>query len=278
VAVKPPFQAQVPNSLFCNTPQEMMRPEEIRDRFTEKAEWFDRHYDSARGRVRFRVLQEQLRRELPAPPARILDAGCGPGRMAAALTADGHRLTLLDPNEAMLEHAKAAIAPHAGGSRVLCGMVEEAPEIFGQETFDVVLLHAVVCYVQDLDAALGAAAAVLKPGGVLSILFKNHAALPFKHAADGRFEEALRVLDDPLDTGKLGITNQARSRQEVEEASARRGLRPRKAYGVRAFADLVPEEPSGADLERLVSLELNACEREPYRSVSRMLHLVCEHD
>lgn len=86
----------------------------------------------------------------------------------------------------------------------------------------------------------------------------------------------LRVLDDPLEAGNLGIVNRARSRREVEEALARKGLRPRKAYGVRAFADLVREEPSEPDLERLVSLELRASEREPYRSVSRLLHLVCE--
>lgn len=222
-----------------------------------------------------RVLREQLKRELPSPPANVLDAGCGPGRMAAALAADGHRLTLLDPSEAMLERAMMVMDPHAEGSRVLRGTVEEAPALLGRDVFDAVLLHAVVCYVEDLDAALDGAAAVLRPSGVLSVVFKNRDALPFRHVAEGRIEEALRVLDDPLDAGNLSIVNRARSRQEVEEALARKGLRPRKAYGVRAFADFVREEPSEPDLERLVSLELRTSEREPYRSVSRLLHLVC---
>ncbi len=253
-----------------------MRPQESRDPFAERAGWFDRHYDdSVRGRVRLRVLREQLKRELPSPPANVLDAGCGPGRMAAALAADGHRLTLLDPSEAMLERAMMVMDPHAEGSRVLRGTVEEAPALLGRDVFDAVLLHAVVCYVEDLDAALDGAAAVLRPSGVLSVVFKNRDALPFRHVAEGRIEEALRVLDDPLDAGNLSIVNRARSRQEVEEALARKGLRPRKAYGVRAFADFVREEPSEPDLERLVSLELRTSEREPYRSVSRLLHLVC---
>jgi S-adenosylmethionine-dependent methyltransferase len=222
-----------------------MRPRESRDPFAERAGWFDRHYDdSVRGRVRLRILHEQLRRELPSPPANILDAGCGPGRMAATLAADGYRLTLLDPSEAMLERAMAAMGPHVESSRVLRGTVEESPALFGREAFEAVLLHAVVCYVEDLDAALGGVAAVLKPAGVLSVVFKNRDALPFRHAAEGRIEEALRVLDDPLDAGNLGIVNRARSRREVEEALAREGLRPSKAYGVRAFADLVCGEPS----------------------------------
>lgn len=152
-------------SVKCSVEPSTMRPGELRDQFAERAGWFDRHYydDSVRGRVRLRVLREQLRRGLPAPPAKLLDAGCGPGRMATALAAEGHRLTLLDPSEAMLERARVAMGPHAGGSRVLRGTVEKGPAVFGGEAFDAVLLHAVVCYVEDLDAALGAAAAVRKP-------------------------------------------------------------------------------------------------------------------
>jgi len=59
------------------------------DPFDAKAEWFDRHYEDVRGRVRFRVLREQLKDALPPPPASVLDAGVGPGRFSAALAANG---------------------------------------------------------------------------------------------------------------------------------------------------------------------------------------------
>ncbi len=245
--------------------------------FARRAEWFDRHYyQTVRGRVRFQVLREQLKENLPQPPAVILDAGGGPGRMACALAAEGYHVTLLDPSEAMREHAMVNLKPYAGHCRVWDGTVEEASQIFGREVFDVMLLHAVVCYVDDLDQALGGAAAALKHRGVLSILFKNRDALPFRHAAEGRLDEALRVLDDPIDVGKLGIAYRARTRREVEEAALRHGLRLRKAYGVRAFTDLLHNEPEEQDMRKLISLELRAGEREPYRSVSRLLHLVCE--
>lgn len=252
------------------------RPPEARDPFAGKAEWFDRHYDTARGRVRLRVLREQLGEALPATPSDVLDAGGGPGRLAALLASDGYRVTLLDPSEEMLGCAEGALAPHAGRSRLVLGRAEDARAFFGPGSFDAVLLHAVICYVEDLGAVLDAVSAVLKPSGVLSVVFKNRDALPFRHAAEGRIGEALRVLEDPCEAGNLGVVNRARTRGEVEEALDRAGFAVLAAYGVRAFADLVAKDLVEEDVEALVSLELRAARLEPYRSVARLCHLICE--
>lgn len=210
----------------------MTKHSEPEDLFAERAGWFDQHYDTMRGCVRFRVLREQLKEVLPAPPADILDAGGGAGRFAAALAADGYRVALLDPSESMLERAEAALAPYAENSRTVTGRAEEACSLFGPGSFDAVLLHAVICYVEDLGAVLSSVAEVLKPGGVLSVVFKNRDALPFRHAAQGRIREAVRVLEDPFEASNLGIVNRARTRGEVEEASPGRGSRcgERMAY------------------------------------------------
>jgi len=255
----------------------MTKHPEPEDLFAEKAGWFDQHYDTMRGRVRFRLLREQLKEVLPAPPADILDAGGGTGRFAAGLAADGYRVTLLDPSGPMLERAEAALDPYAENSRIVPGRAEEARSLFGPGSFDAVLLHAVICYVEDPESILSSVAAVLKQGGILSVVFKNRDALPFRHAAQGRIQEAMRVLEDPFDAGNLGIVNRARTRGEVEEALDRTGFEMRRAYGVRVFADLIPEELEGEDaVEELVTLELRTAQLEPYRSVARLFHLVCE--
>lgn len=255
----------------------MTKHPEPEDPFAEKAGRFDQHYYTTRGRVRFRVLREQLREVLPVPPADVLDAGGGTGRFAAALAADGYRVTLLDPSGSMLERAEAALYPYAENSRIVPGRVEEARSLFGPGSFDVVLLHAVICYVEDPESILSSVAAVLKQGGALSVVFKNRDALPFRHAAQGRIREAMRVLKDPSDAGNLGIVNRARTRGQVEEALARTGFEMRRAYGVRVFADLIPEELEEENaVEALVALELRVARLEPYRSVARLYHLVGE--
>ncbi len=140
----------------------MTKHPEPGDSFAEKAGWFDQHYDTTRGRVRFRVLRQQLREVLPAPPADVLDVGGGTGRFAAALAADGYRVTLLDPSGPMLERAEAALDPYVENSRVVPGRAEEARSLFGPGTLDAVLLHAVICYVEDSESILSSVAAVLK--------------------------------------------------------------------------------------------------------------------
>ena len=57
----------------------------------------------------------RLRRLLPAPPATVLDAGCGPGLYAGRLAAAGYDVTGVDVNPAALRHARAGAAAHPGG-------------------------------------------------------------------------------------------------------------------------------------------------------------------
>jgi 2-polyprenyl-3-methyl-5-hydroxy-6-metoxy-1,4-benzoquinol methylase len=39
-----------------------------------------------------------IRGELPPPPARVLEVGCGSGELARALSADGYDVVAVDPN------------------------------------------------------------------------------------------------------------------------------------------------------------------------------------
>jgi SAM-dependent methyltransferase len=43
-------------------------------------------------------LHRLARRELPPPPARVLEVGCGRGELALALAADGYDVVAVDPN------------------------------------------------------------------------------------------------------------------------------------------------------------------------------------
>ncbi|HEX9737405.1 MAG TPA: class I SAM-dependent methyltransferase [Thermoanaerobaculia bacterium] len=102
-----------------------------------------------------------LERLLPALDGRaVLDAGGGKGRVAAlALARGASRAVAADFSLAMLAGARA-------GHRVAAD-VGALP--FLPETFDVVVCALVLGHVADLDRALAALAAVLRPGGHLLI-------------------------------------------------------------------------------------------------------------
>jgi 2-polyprenyl-3-methyl-5-hydroxy-6-metoxy-1,4-benzoquinol methylase len=82
----------------------------VEDAFTGKAEWFDDHYASVRGRIRLELVLERLKPALPPAPARILDAGGGTGAFAIPLAAAGYEVTLLDRSAEWLDRARSNVS------------------------------------------------------------------------------------------------------------------------------------------------------------------------
>jgi SAM-dependent methyltransferase len=79
------------------------------------------------------------------PAARVLDLGCGTGRLALGLAAAGHAVTAVDPAAASLAVARAK--PGADRVNWLEGTAESAPDA----AFDVALMtsHVAQCFVDD---------------------------------------------------------------------------------------------------------------------------------
>jgi SAM-dependent methyltransferase len=107
--------------------------------------------------------QALLERYLPAPPARVLDVGGGPGWYAAWLVARGYEVELVDPVELHVEQARAAgVRADLGDARALGAADASA---------DAVLLLGPLYHlveVGDRARALSEARRVLRPGGVLA--------------------------------------------------------------------------------------------------------------
>jgi SAM-dependent methyltransferase len=100
------------------------------------------------------------------PAARVLDLGCGTGRLAVALAALGHAVTGVDPAAACLERARRK----PGANRVVWvhGTVHSAPKA----SFDVALMtsHVAQCFVTDSEwaATLAELRRALIEGGKLA--------------------------------------------------------------------------------------------------------------
>ncbi|QIN83087.1 methyltransferase domain-containing protein [Rubrobacter tropicus] len=96
-----------------------------------------------------------VRSRLPAPPARVLEVGCGDGRLALALAEEGWRMTAVDP-----------AAP--GGGPFIRGAVEDLdPSEHGP--FDAAVAVLSLHHLHDLGAALGKVRSLLAPGAVFIV-------------------------------------------------------------------------------------------------------------
>jgi ubiquinone/menaquinone biosynthesis C-methylase UbiE len=118
---------------------------------------------------RFRT-QELLLRNLPAPPAVVLDVGGGTGRYATWLAARGYTVHLVDPVPLHVEQARArsAAQPHAPLASVSAGDARRLD--WSADQVDAVLLLGPLYHLterSDRIRALTEARRVLRPNGVV---------------------------------------------------------------------------------------------------------------
>lgn len=95
----------------------------------------------------------------------VLDAGCGPGRLARVAALSAEKLVALDLGE-HVERAQAVLSSHPS-ARVVQGSVLDPP--FAPESFDVVYSVGVLHHTPDPAGAVTALARLLRPGGRLSV-------------------------------------------------------------------------------------------------------------
>ncbi len=100
------------------------------------------------------MTSEQFAREhLPAPPARVLEIGCGQGELTTALAVAGYDVLGIDP-----------LAPEGDLFRRL-----KLEEIEETDSYDAVVAGHSLHHMQDLDAALDRVVSILGPDGVLVV-------------------------------------------------------------------------------------------------------------
>lgn len=118
--------------------------------------------------------------------ARILDYGCGAGRLVRAGRAEGIAIEGVD-----VFYAGSQTREEAEESGLLGSAIHEMMEgrmPYAENSFDLVLNNQVMEHVEDLDAVLREIHRVLKPGGTVLSLFpsidvfrEGHIGIPFAH-------------------------------------------------------------------------------------------------
>jgi SAM-dependent methyltransferase len=93
---------------------------------------------------------------------RVLDLGCGDGRLSAEL--DAAELTAADVSLTALERARRRLP----GARIV-ELEPDAPLPFDDGAFDLVLCAETIEHVRDVQLLLSEVRRVLQPGGVLAL-------------------------------------------------------------------------------------------------------------
>jgi 2-polyprenyl-3-methyl-5-hydroxy-6-metoxy-1,4-benzoquinol methylase len=140
----------------------------MREAWDGEAERFDEQPDHGLLDGRIRAAWTALLQDaLPAPPAQILDLGCGTGSLSVLLAELGHTVQGIDLSPRMLALAAAKARSHGVEVALVEGDASD-PRVDG--LFDVVLSRHVLWALPDVPAVLNRWTSLLAPGGRLVLV------------------------------------------------------------------------------------------------------------
>ncbi len=259
-------------------------------RFQSGAAKYAAYLETPEGRLRCDLAFANLQDFLPLPRTKLslraLDLGCGTGAAAVRLARLGINVTLLDSSPAMLEIAKRAAweAGVDGKIALKHGDAAEVANLFPVGSFDIVLCHNILEYVDDPSTVLSAVAQVLRSDstgmGILSVLVRSRAGEVLKagiQAGDLRAAERnLRAVwgYESLFGGQVRLFTLDSLQAMTNEAS----LAVAAERGVRVISDYLPPQVSRREeYERIFELERKLGSRLEFAAVARYIQIIARH-
>lgn len=254
------------------------------ERFRSEAQKYAAYLETPEGRLRLDLAMANLQEFLPLPPTkdslRVLDVGCGTGAIAIRLARHGLHVTLLDSSQAMLDIAKRA-ARDAGVAEKIALQLGDAAQlvsIFHPQSFDVILCHNTLEYIDDPGIVLRGAARVMRDSSaIISILVRNRAGEVLKAAIQaGDLTAAEQNLaaewaQESLYGGKVRLFTSKALEGMLKDVP----LTLTAWRGVRVIADYLPAKISrAADYQRIFSLERKLGKRREFFGVARYMHFL----
>ena len=252
------------------------------ERFQDRAQEYAAYLASPEGRLRADMAFANLREFLPPPHSdeqrHALDVGGGTGAAAVRLASLGYRVTQLDSSQAMLEIAKRTADQAGVADKVTLqnGDAAQLTRLFPTTSFDVVLCHNILEYVEEPGRVVHQAARVLRnASAILSIVVRNQAGEVLKaaiQAGDLGAAEANLTAEwgvESLYGGNVRLFTPNSLRSTLSRAS----LELIAERGIRVIADYLPPDISrDSEYGRILELERKLGSRPEYAGIARYTH------
>ena len=249
-----------------------------RERFESGAHKYAAYLETPGGRLRSDLAFASLHDFLPQQadqPLRALDLGCGTGATAIRLARLGIHVTAVDCSAAMLDIAQRAALEGGVAEKVVVkhGEAGQLASLFPVGSFDVILCHNILEYVDDPAAVLRDAARALRSSSaIVSVLVRNQAGEVLKAAIQaGDLDEAENGLtaewgEESLYGGRVRLFNHDYTHRMLKAAP----LTLIAERGVRVVADYLPPAVSrDSEYQRILELERKLGMRPEFAAVAR---------
>jgi S-adenosylmethionine-dependent methyltransferase len=250
-------------------------------RFENDASRYAAYLETPEGRLRADLAFANLQEFLPASAGvnslRALDLGCGTGAAAVRLARLGIHVTLLDSSATMLALAERTIVEAGVSDKITVkrGDAAQLADIFQTGSFDIILCHNLLEYVDDPGAVLRGAVRVMRDSSaILSVLVRNQAGEVLKAVLQtGDLAAAEHNLTAEWGQESLyGGTVRLFTSEALEAILKDASLTISARRGVRVVADYLPAQiPRSEDYERIFALERKLGNRREFFGVARYM-------
>ena len=214
------------------------------------------------GQLYYDILFEQLQ---DIKGKRVLDFGSGFGLVANHLAKENQVLAV-EPNEEMV-----ALRTQDYSYQQLVGSLDQLASL-EDASFDVILCHNVLEYVENRKAVLKEFTRLLKPGGMLSIVKHNEVGRVLQTVVfENDTRKALALLaGQDLETHSMGLAQA----YNLDAAFVDLGLEVQNYQGIRVFYGLQDNRFKGQEgwRESMLQMELAVCQEPPYRDMAFFQH------
>ncbi len=232
-------------------------------------------YHTAKGRIRLAVLKQILsqRLELQKSSLKIIDCGAGQGNISLWLAAQGHSVQGFDLSEELLDifQREATIRSLDHLISLDTCSLQQIPSTFNQKA-DLLICHAVLEWMDQPKVAFQHFYRLLKPGGILSLMFYNVESIILRNALRGNFRK-IESGHFSGEAGSLTPINPLVKASVLNELICHNFI-VESSHGVRSFFDHMNSDVQQKRKdEDIVRLELQLANREPYLSMSRYIHV-----
>lgn len=228
--------------------------------------------NNLKGRIRERIIQHQLLKQLPQlnkTPLRCADIGGGLGQVTHWLASMGHSVHYCDVSEKMHLAAQKSI------SKELKQRVRFSHEAFQyclNETYDFIHCQAVLEWLEHPKQGIEKLCTHVKKDGYLSLVFYNEASIILRNLVRGNLRAALGDIRGdghgltPINPLKIDT---------VFSALEAQGFTLQHWYGARCFTDYQTRDIQNRLGETvLFDAELETCTRDPFRSIARYVGII----
>lgn len=235
-------------------------------------------YGTTKGKIRNIIVWQDMENILSCFPSdqklSILDAGGGQGQIACKLAKLGHKVTICDISEQMLDIAKAnAEAEGLALNYLHCSIQQLESNV--SDKFDLIICHAVLEWVNEPLAILMSLKRLLKLNGYLSLMFYNCHALLFKTVTLGNFGYVQSGLSKRKK--RTLSPDYPRDPNDVYNWLSELDFKIIQKTGIRVFHDyLVDKNKQQNQFDELLELEKQFCRQDPYISLARYLHVTAK--